>query len=285
MAITKFQRTIWSKKLNSALATITSLRNHCDFKYEGDIEGAKEVNILNVVRPTIRTYVPGTDLVLEVPTDADQVLKIDQFKYFNFAVQDIDKAQSTPGLMEELTKEATMGLTEEGDKYVATLVKAGVEDEDAPLAQSASTITISTTNVISSIEAGFAHLYSKNCKVTDTYHLEIDPQVFVVLREKLTELYTNNIEMAKKGYVGAYGNAKVSIENLLPTSDATTAVYNILRTNKAIAFAEQINKVEAYRPEKAFSDALRALYVYGAKIVRPDEIYVVKTAQTAEISG
>lgn len=279
MAITKFQRTIWSKKLNSALETITSLRNHCDFKYEGDIEGAKEIKILGVTRPTIETYVPGTDLVLEVPSDADQTLAINQFKYFNFAVEDIDKAQSTPGLMEELTKEATRGLTEEGDKYVASLVKAGVEHTTAPLAQSASVITFTKDNAVASVEDGFAVLYANNCKVSDKFHLEIAPKVFTDFRQALTQLFTNNIEMAKKGYVGAYGNALVSIENLLPTNDAGSAVYNILRTDKAIAFAEQINKVEAYRPEKAFSDALRALYVFGAKVARPEEIYVIRTAK------
>lgn len=34
MAITNFQQTIWSKKIQEALKTITSLRNHCDFQYE-----------------------------------------------------------------------------------------------------------------------------------------------------------------------------------------------------------------------------------------------------------
>ncbi len=33
MSVTNFQQTIWSKKFNQALETITSLRNHCDFKY------------------------------------------------------------------------------------------------------------------------------------------------------------------------------------------------------------------------------------------------------------
>ena len=48
----------------------------------------------------------------------------------------------------------------------------------------------------------------------------------------------------------------------------------MLRTNKAIAFAGQIDKVEAYRPQDAFSDAIKGLYVFGAKIVRPEQIYL-----------
>ena len=284
MAITNFQQTIWSRKFNQALETITSLRNHCDFKYEKDSKNAKEVKILNVVRPTIRTYVPGNSLTREGATDGSMTLQIDQFKYFDFEVDDVDKAQSVPGLMDELTREAARGLSEEGDKYVASLVKAGVEDGTAPLGQSSSVISLSKANAVRSVEDGFAYLYGKNCKVNDTFYLEVAPKPFTVYREALTELSTNNPEVLKKGAVGKINNAYVCIENLLPTgkssgSQATDDVhYNILRTSKAIAFAEQINKVEAYRPHDAFSDALKGLYTFGALITRPDEIYVIKTA-------
>ena len=284
MAITKFQQTIWSRKFNQALETITSLRNHCDFKYEKDSKNAKEVKILNVVRPTIRTYVPGNSITREGATDGSMLLQIDQFKYFNFEVDDVDKAQSVPGLMDELTREASRGLAEEGDKYVASLVKAGVEDGTSPLAQSSSVITLTKANAVRSVEDGFAKLYENNCKVNDMFYLEVAPKPFTIYREALTELSTNNPEILKKGAVGKINNAYVCIENLLPTgkssgSQATDDVhYNILRTSKAIAFAEQINKVEAYRPQDAFSDALKGLYTFGALITRPDEIYVIKTA-------
>jgi hypothetical protein len=283
MAITNFQQTIWSKSIQEALKTITSLRNHCDFQYEKDSKNAKEVKILNVVRPTIRTYVPGTPLTLEAATDASQLLQLNQYKYFDFEVEDIDKAQSVPGLMEALSKEASRGLAEEGDKYVASLVKAGVEAATNPLGQSASVITLTKSNAVTSMEAGFAYLYGKNCKVSDEFYLELAPTVFTMYREALTELSTNNPEMLKRGAVGKINNAYVCVENLLPTgisgSGSTPNIhYNILRTSKAIAFAEQIDKVEAFRPHDAFQDALKGLYVFGAKIVRPDEIYVIKTS-------
>jgi hypothetical protein len=278
MAITNFQQTIWSRKFNQALETITSLRNHCDFKYQRDSKNAKEVKILNVVRPTIRTYVPGTALTREGATDGSMTLQINQFKYFDFEVDDVDEAQSVPGMMDELTREASRGLAEEGDKYVASLVKAGVESAQNPLAQSSSVISLTKANAVRSVEDGFAELYSKNCKVSDTFYLEVAPKPFTIYREALTELSTNNPEVLKKGAVGKINNAYVCIENLLPKSDDSQAIYNILRTSKAIAFAEQINKVEAYRPQDAFSDALKGLYTFGALITRPDEIYVIKTA-------
>jgi hypothetical protein len=282
MAITNFQQTIWSKKIKEALATITSLRNHCDFQYEKDSKNAKEVKILGVVRPTIRTYVPGTPLTLEAGTDASQTLEINQYKYFDFEVEDIDKAQSVPGLMEALTKEASRGLAEEGDKYVASLIETAVESA-TPIGQSGSVISLTTANAMASVEDGFAYLYGKNVPVNSEFYLELAPKVFTIYRQSLTEISTNNPEILKRGAVGKINNAYVCIENLLPTGKTGTGsvdnvYYNVLRTSKAIAFVEQIDKVEAFRPHDAFQDALKGLYVFGAKIVRPDEIYVMKTA-------
>ena len=225
----------------------------------------------------------GTALTRESAGDSSQLLKLDQYRYFNFEVEDIVKAQSVPGLMEALTDEAGKGLAEEGDKYVASIVKADVEAGTPTVAMSDSVITLTTQNAMASVEDGFATLYGNNCKVSDTFYLELAPAVFTTYRQQLTELSTNNPEILKKGAVGKINNAFVCIENLLPTGKTGSGAednvyYNILRTDKAIAFAEQIEKVEHYRPEDAFTDAVKGLYVFGAKIVRPKEIYVMKTA-------
>lgn len=281
--ITNFQQTIWSASILRSLDKITSLRNHCNFQYEKDSKNAKEVKILSVNRPTIRTYVPGTALTRESASDSSQILALNQYRYFNFEVEDIVKAQSVPGLMEALTDEAGKGLALEGDKYVAQVVKEDVEGAKT-VSMSGSVITLSATNAMSSVEEGFAALYANDCKVSDTFYLEVAPKVFTTYRQQLTELSTNNPEILKKGAVGKINNAYVCIENCLPTgkktgSDTADNVhYNILRTDKAIAFAEQIEKVEHYRPEDAFTDAVKGLYVFGAKIIRPKEIYVMKTA-------
>jgi len=284
MAITHFQRTVWSKQIEKSLKKITSLRNHCSFKHKAESANAKEIKILNVVAPEIRTYVPGNSITRDAAADGSMTLKIDQFKYFNFEVDDVDEAQSTPGLMEALTDEASRALSLEGDKYVAKLVKDGVEDGEHPLAQSTNVISLTKSNVVRSVEDGFATLYGKNVPVTANFYLEVAPMPFTIYREALTELSTNNPEILKKGAVGKINNAYVCIENCLPTGKSSSSLtdddvyYNILRTDHAIDFVEQIDKVEAYRPQDAFSDALKGLYCFGALITRPDEIYVIKTA-------
>lgn len=270
-----FQRTVWSQSILRSLETITSLRNHCDFKYEKDAENAKEIKILSVNRPTIRQYQPGTALVRESAADSSQMLLLDQYYYFNFEVEDIVKAQSVPGLMEALTDEAGKGLALEGDKYVATIIKTAADEDE--IGVSDTVVSLTTAKVKSAVEDGFAYLYGNNCKISDTYYLELAPKVFTTYRQELTELSTNNPEIIKKGAVGKVNNAFVCIENCLPSTG--DAFYNILRTNKAVAFAEQIEKVEHYRPQDAFTDAVKGLYVFGAKIVRPEEIYVLKTSK------
>ena len=270
--ITNFQQTIWSKSILRSLDTITSLRNHCDFQYEKESKNAKEVKILSVNRPTIRTYVPGTSLTRESAKDSSQLLMLDQYRYFNFEVEDIVKAQSVPGLMEALTDEAAKGLALEGDIYVATVIDDGYTNGDID----GHTVTALTVdNAMAEVEKAFAALYKKNCKVSDTFYLELTPDAFVTYRQCLTELSTNNPEILKKGAVGKINNAYVCVENCLPHNGNDDVDLNVLRTNKAIAFAEQIEKVEHYRPEDAFTDAVKGLYVFGAKVVRPDEIYVI----------
>lgn len=281
MAITVATQKIWHKAYEHALATITSLRNHCDFKYEQDSKNADTVYILNAVRPTVRTYVPGTDITRDAVDATRQALVIDQFKYFNIEMDDVYKAQTVPGALEAAALEGARALSEEGDKYVASLVKAGVEDSSIG---SVARFTPTKANAIDKIEEGFAYLYEKNNKVTDSYWLEVAPSYYQFIRPSVTELLTNNVELARKGAVGKYANAYVTIENLLPKGsssgsegDADT-VYNILRTSHAIAFVEQIKETKAYEVQDAFSEAIKSLYGFGAKVVRPDEIVVIKTA-------
>lgn len=273
MAVANFKKQVWSSKIQHQLETITSLKDHCDFQFEGEVKQAERIKILGVVRPTIRTYVPGTALVREGANDNAQYMDIDQFRYFDFEVDDVEKAQSQKGLIEALSKEATLGLSEEADAYVASLVVADKTNLNSAASTDISTVT---DGGISLIEGGFATLYGNNCKPSDTFHLEITPEWYTILRPEIITLDTNNSEIIKKGYVGKYGNALISIENMLGTwNDGTRDTkLAMLRTNKAIAFAGQIDKVEAYRPQDAFSDAIKGLYVFGSKIVRPKQIYL-----------
>lgn len=265
---------IWHQAYERALKTITSLRNHCDFKYEKDSKNAKEVRILNAVKPTVKKYVPGTAITRESVSATSKTLYLDQAEYINVSIDDVVKAQTVEGAMEAFASEGAIALSEKGDQYVASLIKEGVEDGDVA---SLDAVKPTKDTSIDLIEDAFAVLYANNCPVNTEYYLEVDPTFYKYVRPNMTELLTTNVDMVKKGIVGKYANAMITIENLLPEDDDSTLVYNVLRTKKAIAYAEQINHTETYRVQDGFEDAIKALYTYGALIVRPEEMIVIPT--------
>ena len=60
------------------------------------------------------------------------------------------------------------------------------------------------------------------------------------------------------------------------SGDGSTLIHNcVMRTTRAVAFAEQLSEIVAYRPENRFADAIKGLHAYGAKIIYPKEIVTV----------
>jgi len=59
---------------------------------------------------------------------------------------------------------------------------------------------------------------------------------------------------------------------------SANAIYNnIIRTNEAVAFAEQkaIN-FKAYEIEKGFGEGIKGFTLYGAKVVKPAELVCIR---------
>lgn len=274
MSVAVFKQTLWSKKIQNALDTLTGLRTHCDYQFEGEIKAGNKLKITGSVAPTIGTYVPGTDINIENVDGVDQELVIDQFKYFARYFDNVDKAQSIPGVLENDTRECAKSLHEEGDKYVASVIKAEIEKTGSTVAKGTA-FTPSKTNAVEKVEEGLVALYTNNVKPTDDLYGEFSPKMYSFLRQALTETLTNNVDLAKKGAVGKYNNIMVCIENLLPVNTTEHVRYNIIRTSKAVAFAGQVDTVKAIEKEKGFGDIVKGLYVYGAKVVRPEQIYAL----------
>ena len=77
-------------------------------------------------------------------------------------------------------------------------------------------------------------------------------------------------ELIAHGVVGLYDNCRVKLSNNL-YSDGTDT-YMMVRTKRAIAFAQQLSEIDAYRPEKRFADAVKGFALFDGKVVRPAEI-------------
>ena len=276
MSVAVFKQTFWSNKIQSVLDTLTGLRTHSDYEFEGEIKAGDRLKITGTVRPTIGTYVPGVDIDIESLNGNDQELVIDQFKYFAVYFDNVDKAQSIPGVWRATSEQCAKELHEAGDKYVASVIKTAIEATGSTVGKSTA-FTPTKANIVEKTEEALTALYANNVSPLTDFYGEYSPKMYSFLRQSLTELSTNNPELLKKGAVGRYNNVLVSIENLLPTSTANSSTirYNIIRTGKAVAFAGQIDTIKAVEKEKGFGDILKGLYVFGAKVVRPEQIYAL----------
>ena len=124
MSVQHFIQTVWSKKIQDELKVACKLVQNCTQEYEGDVVHCGTVKILGVGEPTIGDYDGSQDITIEEMSDRGQILTIDQANYFAFYVDDVDQAQSVPGLKEKYQEKAVHGLAVARDTYVATLIAA-----------------------------------------------------------------------------------------------------------------------------------------------------------------
>jgi hypothetical protein len=264
MAVTNFIQQIWSKKIQDDLELKCKLVDNCLRDYEGDVKYAQSVKILGVGEPTISAYDGSKDMVYEEMTDKGQILTIDQANAFGFLVDDVDQAQSVPGLAERYQEKAVHGLAVKRDTYVANLIKGGAN---------VTTATNLTQEAIKeAIDLGIVALRERNFDEEGV--IEISPAVYNVFKNCLITLSTNNPELIAKGVVGKYDTFDVIMSNNMAKD--TTHVYCAIRGKKAIAFAGQINEVEAMRHPYRFKDIIRGLDTFGAKVIDEARIQVVK---------
>ncbi|MEF9864677.1 MAG: hypothetical protein RR777_06990 [Christensenellaceae bacterium] len=268
MAYENFKPMIWSKQIESDLALLTVMQEDCNTKHQGEVGMGKTVKIIGATRPIVGTYVPGTEIAeAQTPPDTSVLLKIDQYKYTHFMIDDVDNAQALDGLMSAYMLGSATELAQARDSYIASLAKEAGEC-------SASAAITTAEAAKKAVDKAFVYLWDNSVKIGTNVSIVVTPWFYDLFKDKLQELSTDNTKLISKGVVGLYNGAYVKITNNL-YNDGTDD-YMMIRTKDAIAFAGGIAKTEPYRPDRQFADAVKVLDTYGAKVVRPKEMYVIK---------
>ena len=273
-----FTPEIWSARMlislkKSLVYGQTSVVNR---DYEGEISGQGDtVRIRSISRPTISSYSKNGTLTYEALTDAQRALVVDQAKSFSFVVDDIDKAQQPGGALETATDEAAYALRDQADQFIAALYTG---------AQAANAIgTVSVTNAA----LAYTQLRRLSVKLDEANVPQegrwcvVPPWYYGLLLE--SDLFLRADASAapglRNGIVGSVLGMDVMKSNNAPfvTGDDYAVIAG---HNSAISFAEQIVEVETLRLQTTFGTGVRGLYVYGAKLVRPDAIATVVASIT-----
>lgn len=264
-----FKPLFWSKYCQTELRKALILANWCDYRFEGEFTAGDRLKIVGAVRPTVQKYVPGKDLVPENLGDNSQYLDITESDAICFEVDDVDKAQSIKGYLETQFDEAKNVLAESADAFVGKQAKNANKNM-----MSASIELEKEVSPLASIDAAHIKLYGNNVPQTEELAADLTPTHIVRIRREMAELFTDNVELVKRGALGKYANTYLRMSNNLYSDGVDT--YEMVRTKKAIAFAGQVEKMESARKVYGFGEVIKGLHVYGAKLVRPKELYVIK---------
>ena len=271
MAIKNFISTVWSENLYQALDKQYVAVANCNRDYEGDIrERGNTVKICGLEPITVSDYTKNSNMNLpSILADNMRELVIDQAKYFNFQIDDIDRAQSTPKLMELAMKNAANALADTADAFVYSLYSnAGSRIE----------VTDPTVdNIIDVLIDARTKLFANNVSDPSDIVIEVTPEIAGLILKAKVMLSTNNGEALENGCIGSIGGCKIFVSNNVFREETDTGITHkcIARTKRAIAFAEQLSEIDAYRPELRFADAVKGLHLYGAKVVYPQEMVLL----------
>ena len=113
------------------------------------------------------------------------------------------------------------------------------------------------------------HMADTNCEIV----AEVSPKVASLILKSKINLATSNTDSLDAGYIGSVAGCKVYVTNNVKSAYSKHQCY--VRTKRAIAYAEQLSEVHAYRPELRFADAVKGLHLYGAKVVYPKEMVLL----------
>jgi N4-gp56 family major capsid protein len=291
MAINNFIPTVWSARLlqNLQKTLVYGQAAVINRDYEGEIRAYGDtVKINNIGRISVGDYTKNQDMNdPETLTDETRTLVIDQAKYFNFQVDDVDRIQQHPKLMDEAMREAAYALRNAADQFIASHY---VDAEQ--------TIGSDTSPVEPTKTDAYEYLVDLSVKLDEA---DVPEQGrFVIVPPWFEGLMLKDDRFVKAGNLpsedrlvnGVIGRAAgflVLKSNNVPkvNADAGQGVqenYKIIAGHPmAWSFAEQVNQVEAYRPEKRFADAVKGLHLYGAKVVRGEALAVLSAKRPAGI--
>lgn len=270
MAVTSFIPELWSARLLYALDKNHVATNLVNRDYEGEIQNVGDkvhINTLGAIN--INTYSAGTDITVQDLSTTDATLDIDQAKYFAFAVEDVDKVQAAGDLVDTAMGRAAVGLVDTADSFIlGKIAAAGIANANV-IGTQAQPIALTASNVYEKIVLMRTALDKANVPLAGR-SIVVSPEVYalLLLDDRFTKATATAEETIVNGLVGRVAGFDVYESNNVVKS---SNVFQITaQTPDATAYAEQIIKTEAFRPEGKFADAVKGLHVYGAKVVRPE---------------
>ena len=290
---------IYSKKVQIALRKAATAEAICNTDYMGEIKNFGDtVNIVQEPQITVSDYTRGLATSATALTDQELILVVDQAKYFQFALDDIEKRFSHINFQSVASDNAAYKLRDALDSNVFTYLGA-----DAQVSTTANRLGTTGTP----IDIGFAsgeidplNSMSTSAKLLDIQNAPEEGRWFVGAPEWYDALANTSSKLLSVDYNAGKGSLRNGLvasglvrgfqmykSNNLATNDlsgatpagSATAPVATWGQVSSTSCASQLKIVESLRSTTTFADIVRGLLVFGRKVLRPEclgrTIYVI----------
>ena len=266
MSVNNFIPETWSARLLESLHKQLVFGALCNRNYEGEIrQYGDTVHINSLSDISVKTYTPNTDIDdPEQLSGTDRTLVINHGAYCNFYLNDVDRAQARPDLLEAAMRGAARRLAEDTEAYVLSVI-------------------IEQAGITGTIAAG-ADMYESLIAIKTALDQNNVPRTgrkLVVPPTVEAELLKDSRFLTAGGSIAEHALADGAVAraagfDIYISNDLNGQL--VALTEDGITLAQQITKMEAYRREKGFDDGVKALSLCGAKVVLPDCVAVYTMA-------
>ena len=281
---------IYSKKVQIALRKAATAEAICNTDYMGEIKSFGDtVNIVQEPQITVSDYTRGATASSTALTDNELQLVVDQAKYFQFQLDDIEKRFSHINFQSVASDNAAYKLRDALDSNVFEYLGA-----DAQVSTTAN--RIGTTAAPQDVGFATGEIDPLNSMSTAAKLLDIQnapeegrwfvgaPEWYDVLANTSSKLLSVDYNAGKgslrnglvasglvRGFQMYKSNnlATVDLSGLTPAGSATQPVATWGQMSST-SCASQLKIVESLRSTTTFADIVRGLLVFGRKVLRPE---------------
>ncbi len=274
---------VFSKKVQVAFRKSAVAEAICNTDYMGEIaQFGDTVNIIKEPTITVTDYTRATtSLNSTVLTDQELVLQVDQAKYFQFKVDDLEKRFSHVNWQQVASDNAAYQLKDAFDVNVITAAFAGIGSNTygtvaAPIDTGHATGEVDPLDVL----ARLARLLDDANVPEENRWVVAKPEFYEELAKTSSKLlsvdYNQGNGGLRNGLVasGELRGFKMYKSNNVPTpSGSGNPTHQILAGHmSAVSCAQSLSTVESIRDNNSFKDIVRGLLVWGRKVLRPEAL-------------
>ena len=283
MSYQNFKPEVWSATILKELheTGVFAPGSHNEFKGEITKDGG-DITFKGLAAPTVHKIdFESRNAKLpdpEVLEDLSLKMSIRQIRVVNFGIGDIDKAQASGDMMALAKEDLPDTISDEIEQYIASLAVSADAPKfyKSPMLVARGESSSTQINPLDLIDDLVEALRTNKVPSATPVEMIVSPKFYKLLKKEYTALDTNNSGVMSTGDVGRYSGVTIRQSTNLHKTGTNGSVHHLLiRTKKFIGYADALRELKPYEHPEYFSEFIKGLYLFDAKVIRPKQGFFV----------